>query len=183
MTKEVVDYAGQRVGMPERMSKLEETIDRLSGVERWTKGNNETVSALMQEKFDFKSPKASEILANVAGMGSAAVRDLIAAGVIVSTEAGHTPFGAHGSALENAAHRGDVEMLRVLLSAGIKDADAKTEGLKRAAFSGKIDAVRLLILYGADPTAPDVLISAAGSGIPAVVRGRAGNLDTTGQEG
>jgi hypothetical protein len=86
-TKEVVDYAGQQVGMPESVSKLEETIDRLSGVERWTKGNGETVPALMQEKFDFTSPKASEFLANVAQRGNAeAVRDLIAAGVIVSTE-------------------------------------------------------------------------------------------------
>jgi hypothetical protein len=42
-TKEVVDYAGQQVGMPESVSRLEETIDRLSGVERWTKGNAETV--------------------------------------------------------------------------------------------------------------------------------------------
>lgn len=50
-TKEVVDYAGQQVGMPASVSKLEETIDRLSGVERWTKGNGETVPALMQEQL------------------------------------------------------------------------------------------------------------------------------------
>jgi len=170
-TKEVVDYAGQQVGMPESVSKLEETIDRLSGVERWTKGNGETVPALMQEKFDFTSPKASEFLANVAQRGNAeAVRDLIAAGVIVSTEPVQPRLGMPGTALEHAAQRGDVEMLRALLSAGFKDPDAKTEALKRASSAGKMDAIRLLIGSGANPTAPDVLIQASASGIPAVVQ-------------
>src|SRR5260370_19436974 len=35
-TKRVIDYAGQQVGMPESVSRLEDAIDRLSGVERWT---------------------------------------------------------------------------------------------------------------------------------------------------
>jgi ankyrin repeat protein len=170
-SKEVVDYVGEQVGMPESVSKLEETIDRLSGVERWTKGNGETVPALMQEKFDFKSPEASEILANVAEKGNAdAVRDLIAAGVIVSAEPARPRRGMPGTALENAAWRGDVEMLRALLSAGVKDPDAKTAALKRASFAGKTDAMRFLIGSGANPTVPDVLVRAAGSGIPAVVQ-------------
>jgi len=170
-TKEVVDYAGQQVGMPETVSKLEETIDRLSGVERWTKGNGETVPALMQEKFDFKSPQASEILANVAQKGSAeAVRDLIAAGVPVSSVPVQPRLGMPGTALDNAAQRGDVEMLRALLSAGIKDAEAKTEALKRASSAGKIEAMHLLIGSGADPAEPGVLVQASASGIPAVVQ-------------
>jgi ankyrin repeat protein len=169
--KNVVDYAGERVGMPESVSKLEETIDLLSGVERWTKGNEETVPALVDEKFDFKSPKGSEILANVAQMGkAAAVRDLIAAGVTVSAEPVQQRRGMPGTALENAAQRGDVEMLRALLSAGTSDSEAKTKALLSAASGGKFDAVQLLIGSGADPTAPDVLIRAASSGIPAVVQ-------------
>jgi ankyrin repeat protein len=170
-TKEVFDYAGQQVGMPESVSKLEETIDRLSGVERWTKGNGETVLTLMQEKFDFKSPQASEILANVAQRGNAeAVRDLIAAGVTASSEPVRPPRGMSGTALDYAAGRGDVEMLRALLSAGIKDAGAKTEALKRACSAGKIEAMHLLIGSGANPTAPGVLVQASASGIPAVVQ-------------
>lgn len=170
-TKQVVDYVGERAGMPESVSRLESAIDRLSGVERWTKGNAETVAALTKEKFDFKSPQASEILTNVAEKGNAdAVRDLLAAGVTVSTERPQAPFGVQGTALENAARRGDVEMLRALLAAGIKDPDAKTEALKSASWDGKIDAMRLLIGSGADPTAPDVLVGAAASGVPTVVQ-------------
>jgi ankyrin repeat protein len=169
--KEVVDYGGQHVGMPENVSSLEEAIDLFSGVERWTKGNSQTVPALIQEKFDFKSPGASEILANVAQEGNAdAVRDLIIAGVIVSTEPVQPRLGMHGTALENAAQRGDVEMLRALLGAGINDPDAKTKALELASFAGKIDAIRLLIGSGANPIAPGVLIRAAASGIPAVVQ-------------
>jgi len=169
--KQIVDYAGEQVGMPESVSKLEESIDRLAGVERWTKGNAQTVSALMQEKFNFASPEASTVLANVAQMGDAdAVRDLVAAGVVVSTKPTQVGFRVPGTALENAAWRGDVEMLRTLLNTGIKDVDAKTEALARAASAGKIDAVRLLIQYGANPIASDVLIGAAASGVPTVVQ-------------
>jgi len=170
-TKQVVDYVGEHVGMPHSVSKLEETIDRLSGVERWTRGNSETVPALVQEKFDFKSPAASEILANAAQRGSAdAVRDLIAAGVVMSTEPVQPRLGRPGTALENAAYRGDVEMLSALLGPGIKDPNAKTAALKRASLAGKIDATRLLIGSGANPTEPDVLVQASASGIPAVVQ-------------
>ena len=170
-TKQVVDYAGERVGMPESVSKLEKTVDLLSGVERWTRGNRETVPALMQEKFDFTSPEASKFLANVAQRGNAdAVRDLIAAGVTVSAEPVQSGRDMSGTALENAAQRGDVEMLRALLSAGIKDPDAKTEALMRASSAGKIDAIRLLIGSGANPIAPDVLVQASASGIPTVVQ-------------
>jgi ankyrin repeat protein len=168
--KRVVDYAGLKVGMPEKVSRLEQIVDSLSGVERWTKGNSETVAALMQEKFDFRSPEASEILAKVAQMGSIdAVRDLVAAGVVISTKPSKSGFGARNTALGSAAHRGEIEMLRVLLSAGVNDPDEKTRALESAASAGKQDAMRLLIESGANPLAPDVLIGAATSGIPAVV--------------
>jgi ankyrin repeat protein len=170
-TKQVVDYAGEHVGMAASVTKLEKDIDHLSGVERWTKGNGETVAALTREKFDFKSLQASEILANVAERGNAdAVRDLLAAGVTMSTERAQNRRGMPGTALENAARRGDVEMLRALLSAGPIDPKLKTEALKSAAWDGKMDAMQLLIGSGADPTAPDVLIGAAASGVPAIVQ-------------
>ena len=168
-TKKVVDYAGQRVGMPESVSKLEIAIDRLSGVERWTKGNAETVAALTEENFDFNSPLASEILANVSQMGDAtAVRELVAAGVMISEKPNTGQFRAPGTALENAALRGDVEMLRTLLD-GIKSPEAKTDALASAAGKGKIDAMRLLIQSGASPIVPDVIIGAAASGVPAAL--------------
>ncbi len=170
-TKQVVDYAGEKVGMPRVVSELETTIDRLSGVERWTKGNAETVAALANENFDFHSSQASEMLANVAQMGTAeAVRDLVAAGVVVSTKPSRVGYYPPSTALGNAALRGDTDMLRALLNAGTNDPEAKTQALERAASGGKLEAMRMLIRYGANPIAPNVLIDAAASGIPAVVK-------------
>lgn len=60
--------------------------------------------------------------------------------------------------------------MRALLSTGTKDPYAKTNALKRASSAGKMDADRLLIGSGANPTAPDVLIQASASGISAVVQ-------------
>ncbi len=169
-TKQVVDYVGEQVGMPESVSKLEESIDRLAGVERWTKGNAETVPTLMQEKFNFQSQEASTILANVAQMGNAdAVRALVAAGVIVSAKPTASGMRPPETALGNAAIRGDLDMLRALLGAGIKDPEVKTEALERAATAAKLDAMRLLLQNGANPIAPKVLIGAASSGVPSVV--------------
>jgi hypothetical protein len=167
--KQVVDYVGEQVGMPESVSKLEESIDRFAGVERWTKGNAETVPALMQEKFNFQSQEASTILANVTQIGNVdAVRALVAAGVVVSAKRTTSGLRPPGTALGNAAIRGDVEMLRALLSADLKDADMKTEALERAAAAGKIEAMRLLIQSGANPVASKVVIGAVRSGVPAV---------------
>jgi ankyrin repeat protein len=156
--------------MPASVSKLEQTIDRLSGSERWAKGNADTVHALSEDGFDFKSQPASEILVNVARLGSAeAIRDLITAGVVVQSLPIHTAFGEEDTALGNAAMRGNVEMLRVLAGASLYDPTALTEALKRAAWSGKLDAMSFLIQHGANPTAPGVLVSAANSGVPDVV--------------
>jgi ankyrin repeat protein len=169
-SKKLLDYAGQKVGMPESVSKLEETIDRLSGVERWTKGNADTVPALMAEHFDFKSDAASEILTNAADRGTAdAVRDLVNAGVMVSAKPGPRGWGRAGSALDNAAFHGDVEKLRALLNAGAQDPQIKTTALEHAAVAGKLDAMRLLIQSGANPVDPNVLVGTASSGVPAVV--------------
>ena len=40
--KIVKDYAGEQIGMPLTVSKLEADIDRLADTDRWTKGNENT---------------------------------------------------------------------------------------------------------------------------------------------
>ncbi len=46
--KSVVDYDGQRAGMPKAVTELEETIDRVVGTAKWIKGNAETAPASKQ---------------------------------------------------------------------------------------------------------------------------------------
>ena len=69
---------GLAVGMPLAVERLEDAIDRLSGSERWTQGNAQTLAALEAEHWDFKSQEAADTLARVSAFGNAqAVRDLV----------------------------------------------------------------------------------------------------------
>jgi len=169
--KKVKDYAGEQIGMPLGASKLEAEIDRLADTERWTKGNENTVKSLEEEKWDFKSVEAAKILARVAKSGSAdVVEGLIAAGVPLDTD-----NKASAMTLSQAAYRGDLRMVRSLLDAGAgKNPQALDGALVMAASGGRTDAVRLLIASGASASPSDhsgraLLSAAARSGVPAVV--------------
>jgi hypothetical protein len=169
--KKVKDYAGEQVGMPRSVSKLEAEIDQLADTERWTKGNENTAKSLSEEKWDFRAPQASETIARIAQSGkSEAVRDLLAAGVPLDADS-----KAATMTLYQAAFRGDVPMLQTLLDAGASsNTESMDSALVAAASTGKLEAVRLLIARGASPNASDrsgrtFLMAAAASGVPAVV--------------
>ncbi len=51
---------------PRALSDLAARIDVLAGVERWVRGNRETVPSLRNEGFDFKSVAAGAMLARAA---------------------------------------------------------------------------------------------------------------------
>jgi uncharacterized protein DUF6438/ankyrin repeat protein len=190
--KEVDDYAGQQAGMPAAVSELENAVDRFAGSARWTRGlaetgSGDTVTALIEQHWDFKSPEAADTLARVAELGNGAmVQDLLRMGTPVTGTVGYnieTPPEDRGlSALELAARRGDVEMVRALLQAGAASADPeKAQGerildraLVLAARSGSVAVVRLLLEAGAALSSrPDrgaeVLVNAAHSGVSGVM--------------
>jgi ankyrin repeat protein len=170
--KKVKDYAGAQVGMPLSVSKLEAEIDRLVDTERWTKGNENTVKSLRDEKWDFKSPQTAEILARVAKAGQPeVVTELLAAGVPIDPDSKTATM-----ALVQAGARGDASMLQALLGAGARKNTKSLGGaLFAAASAGRLEAVRLLIATGATPTpetpsSRTLLMAAAGSGVPGVVQ-------------
>ena len=114
-SKTVTDYSGKSAGMPKAVSELEDQIDRTADTARWTNGNGNTVPSLKEENFDFKSAEAAGTLARVVQYGNAsAVRDLIAAGAPLNGV-----DDTNCSPLEEASHRGNVEMLRALHEAGV----------------------------------------------------------------
>ena len=163
-SKKVTDYFGQSVGMPETVSKLEHAIDRLTGTERWTKGNAETIASLQQEKWNFKSAEAAATLARVVQFGNVdAVRALVAAGVSVSG-------GKQGedTLLMRAAASGVPDLVKLFLRYNPDINAANTDGetaLMRAASpnqypaaaeppkGGRAEVVRLLLAAGADVNA------------------------------
>jgi ankyrin repeat protein len=175
--KQVLDYVGLEMGMPVAVEQLEDKIDELSGSERWTKGNNDTIAALRDEHWDFKSRAAAETVERVAERGTPElVHDLVLAGVPVNGRSedglGHGP----GSPLRAAAYRGDLRMVRALLAAGAtSDPTALNGSLLAAAYAGKVETFRLLLDAGADistqdPAGDTVLMEAARSGSPEMVR-------------
>jgi len=170
--KKVKDYAGEQIGMPLSISKLENEIDRLVDTERWTKGNKNTVQSLTDEKWDFKSPQATEMLARVAKSGEPdVVSELLSSGVPVDPKNKATAL-----VLVQAGARGDVSMLQALLEAGAnRNPSALNGALFAAASTGQLEAVRLLIANGASGNSDaaqgrTLLMSAAGSGVPGVVQ-------------
>lgn len=176
--KQVVDYVGLSAGMPLAVAQLELAIDRLSGSERWTRGNSETMAALEAEHWDFKSTEATTTLARAAEYGNAdVVCDLAQAGVALNGMSDSHRFGLlNGGALERAASRGDVAMLGALLQAGAaNNLRALAAALVNAGNSGNIQALRMLLANGASITARNAvgatpLMTAASSGYPAMVR-------------
>jgi ankyrin repeat protein len=170
-TKSVVDYEGERAGMPAIVAELEKTIDRLSGTDKWITGTAETASSLEEEKFDFKAHPS--LLSQVASEGSLeAVSNLLSAGAVTDGE----DQRMNQTALVNAASRGETEMVRLLIQAGAgsKSNDEKGKALLMSAASGKFDVVKLLLSVGANPDYVDpdgrtVLMFAAGAGVPEVV--------------
>jgi len=169
--KQVTDYVGIEIGMPQAVTDLEHEIDRLSNSERWVRGNRDTLSALKAEHWDFKSPEATATLSRVIDGGSDdAVRDLISAGVPLTGKDGPA------SPLVFAAHRGDLVMLNSLLDAGAASHTPSLDmALVAAAWSGNVESLRLIIKSGAridsrDLAGHTVLMAAAGSGASAMVK-------------
>lgn len=112
--KQMVNCTAGEKPAPPAVSELELAVDRLSGSERWTRGNAATLAALEAEHWDFNSASAAATLARVAEYGDAdAVRALVSKGAAVNgkNDRGNTPP-------VQAALQGDVAMLRPLLGAG-----------------------------------------------------------------
>jgi ankyrin repeat protein len=173
--KTVTDYAGRRAGMPQSVTDLEETIDRIVNTKKWIDGTEETVPALKRTGFNFKSEEAANMLALAAQKGSAAVvRDLLAEGV---SPDGKTANGE--SALEVAAASGNGAIAKMLLNAGAgkNNATETTKALGAAASTGDVRLVAELLAHGGNAAGSikdangsrTVLMDAAASGVPEVV--------------
>jgi hypothetical protein len=147
VSKEVTDYVGAEEGMPQSVSDLETTIDRVAGTMKWIHGNERTVAALREEGWDFKSSEAAKVMARAAQEGnSTLVGELMVEGVGLS---GSNEDGK--STLAAAVLAGDRETAKMLMKAGAgKDnARIKTEALAAAARTADMELVRQLIDYGA----------------------------------
>lgn len=133
------------------MERLVRAVEASAQVDQWVFGNSTTVAALRRENFDWNSEEAGRVLARVAYWGrAAALRDLIAVGAPLDVR--DTEFCP--IALECAVylpHVDDVEVLRLLITAGASRGDqaTKNRALELAKRAKAAEAVRILREYGA----------------------------------
>ncbi len=178
-TKQLLDYVGQRVGMPAAVTALERQVDRVGASNRWVEGTNGLVASLQAEHTNFTTAASQLLLLQAAAGGQlATVRQLLRAGVSVQTApvpTGETPawgtnFPADGGWLSAAATYPQV--LQVLLDAGASRNDPadRDRALVVAASAGKLASVQALRAAGASSASGAALVAAARSGNPAVVR-------------
>jgi ankyrin repeat protein len=159
--KEVHDYVGQEVGMPAAIKDLEDSVDELAETKRWIKGEASLVQTLQDESYNFKTFDAQVILKEAATRGEiATVQALLEAGVPLQPIAAPKPKDAYeGVPFEYAgwltAAASHPETLKIFIDADASkdDQSDKDLALVGAARSGKVEAVRALIAYGANPNA------------------------------
>jgi hypothetical protein len=196
--KEVEDYVGGWGGMPAIIAELEDEVDTFANTERWINGNDGLVQALHAEKFNFKTLQAQDMVKASANRGKdGTVREFLEAGVPLDPlPVPQQHDWSMTRYLESmgwlTAAGGQPEALHVLINAEAskKDQDDKDLALAVAASSGKVEAARALIAYGANPNrdfsnliaaapgeqrvheedAGGVLFHAAESGKPEMVR-------------
>ncbi len=190
--KRVHDYVGLSVGMPDAVTNLEQAVDDAVDIERWTLGNKNTAPSLVAERWNFQSRSDANlgIVAGLAQYGEPeALRAVIALGAPVTGKSkSQLDFRDVGqtTALNAAVQRDNAEILDIVLYAARWGATDLSDALLEAAAYGRLSVVENLIKAGANPlytaapneqsqdndwpgSTPNVLMSAARSGVPEVV--------------
>jgi len=162
--KQVVDYVGEEIGMPEIITDLEEAVDRLARTDRWIRGDS-LLEALKAEQYNFNSFDAQVIAKIAAVKGDTQLfGDLLKAGVphdllpmpqMASTDRMsylYEKMAKIGWLNSAFAHP---EVLQVMIERGLSrnNQSDKDIALAGAADMGDVNAARKLITYGANPNA------------------------------
>lgn len=198
-SKQVVDYVGSWEGMPAVVTELEDAVDTLAHTDRWIEGKDGLVDALREEKYNFHTFDAQVLLKQVLTRGDTdTVQSLLDAGVPLKPlpapkykDPTEVPMFNKVGLLAAAASHPETLKLLIAAEASKDDQRDKNLALVNAADAGSLEAVRMLIDYGANPNADltkltimresggmstqfsgkgSVLIDAASSGNPDLVR-------------
>lgn len=150
-SKEIVDYIGEKVGMPAAITDFENEIDRSLESDGWINLDMSTVDRLAASGFRFDSKEGAELLgrslANSDAHDDAAILKLISLGALPSVSARvHGYFGgADRSLLEIALNNRRQKVVESLVGAGALRTDGRIDQHKLdAAFRAAIEAGALL---------------------------------------
>lgn len=142
--KELTEIAGNRVGMPEAVTELENTIDRLAETAKWVSGNADTVPSLQREGWDFSSAEASRTVALAAEYKR--FHPLVPPLIVAGARPRRLNY-IRDCTIERALD--DLPLLDLLIRSGARDRECLNQALLRAALNGNAPAVRYLLDYGA----------------------------------
>jgi ankyrin repeat protein len=161
-SKKVIDYAGERAGMPDSIRILEKKIDEVAGTERWLNGDGrDTLALLDSEKWDFRAATADNatMYSKAVTTKNAALleRYLAVAGPIIA------PPLSGASPVCVASGEGDLKLVQRM----VKSYAVQTRGipgkpgipmrvmnqcLESAAAKGGVAMLQYWLDRGADPT-------------------------------
>src|SRR5262249_8922020 len=112
-TKQVRDYAGRMIGMPNEIAQLESAVDAAAGTDKWVEGTPDNFATLKEEHWDFRATDDDHLAlldTAVPRRGSVLLTKLIGAGV-----SARSWFGC--MALARAAEDRNWTMIKALISA------------------------------------------------------------------
>lgn len=178
--KQVIDYVGHYVGMPDVVGELEQSFDQLAETDKWIRETSETWPSLLEEHWNFKAKTEdnSELFASVVSRGSAELIDRFVAAGAPAVAISKSIYGLQ-SPLQSAAAKGNLDLVRRMLETHESiPASVLFQTLRAATQSGNLQLVLLLIEKGADvngsPADPKdlgtVLMAAVQSGKADVVK-------------
>ncbi|SNT27751.1 hypothetical protein SAMN05421770_106267 [Granulicella rosea] len=181
--KSVVDYWGEKAGMPREIIDLEDLIDKAANTALWIKGSDETASALTQEGWRFGAHDQDHIALYLRAIqvGNAGLKEaFLRAGAPVGTKVAHDSLWPLREDTPICAATGKGELLLVQkMSRQLESLSPEidTECMSAAARSGSVAMLQFWTARGVRPSFPreetgdDVLPSAIQSGNPELVRG------------
>jgi hypothetical protein len=150
-SKRIVDYIGDRAGMPASVTALEDAIDEAAGTKRWIEGTEEGISVLESEGFRFDGPIGSGLMVKAVQRGDIATMErLHALGAPLNDE--------KLDPLVAAAAAGQAKAVSWLLDHGAgRDRKLLLDALTAAVGADSDEAVdRLLDLAGPEALTPEL---------------------------
>ncbi len=155
--KTLEDYAGEMVGMPSKITVLEQMVDAVAS-RPWVAGDETTVSRLSAEGFDFRTPEAADLLAEAASQKNPDFAlALLRAGTAPNGHA--SSYSGSVPAVVTATAAGHLQLVRALIAAGAfssGSSSVKEEALRAAARSGDPAIVQEVLLHKPDVNGRDV---------------------------
>ena len=154
----ILDYSGERVGMPPSITMAENDVDRVSGVNGLVTLNGDGLRILESEHFDFTSPRGADLLTRAladAEVSDATILALLDHGTPVQGGHAADPAMSYGDplplvpALDTALTVGRESVARRLIADGALTGGQSLvdSAFQNAILSGRFDLVELLWTY------------------------------------